>query len=67
MIRSDQQYADWNRTVASLIRSVDEFNASPLLTRSDTYESLNGYARELRDSVKDFREHPSKYLRLKVF
>lgn len=64
---SDQQYRDWNRMVTSLIQSVDEMNASPLLNRSDTYENLNGFTRELRDTVRDVREHPGKYLRLKVF
>jgi phospholipid/cholesterol/gamma-HCH transport system substrate-binding protein len=67
LMRTDQEYVDWNRAVTSLIQSVDELNASPLLTRSDTYENLNGLARELRDTVRDFREHPGKYLRLKVF
>jgi phospholipid/cholesterol/gamma-HCH transport system substrate-binding protein len=67
VLRSDRQYVDWNRTVTSLIQSVDEMNASPLLNRSDAYENLNGFSRELRDTVRDFREHPGKYLRLKVF
>lgn len=66
-MRSDRQYVDWNRTVMSLIQSVDEMNASPLLNRSDTYDNLNGLSRELRDTVRDFREHPGKFLRLKVF
>jgi phospholipid/cholesterol/gamma-HCH transport system substrate-binding protein len=66
-MRSDQQYQDWSRMVTSLIQSVDELSVSPLLNRSDTYENLNGFARELRDTVRDFREHPGKYLRTKVF
>ena len=66
-MRTDQQYQDWVRLVESLTASVDGMNASPLLNRTDQYESLNGMAKELRDSLKDFREHPKKYLRLKVF
>jgi len=66
-VRSDQPYADWNRMVTSLIQSVDELNANPLLTRTDTYESLNGFARELSHTIRDFHDHPSKYLRIKVF
>ena len=66
-MRTDQQYQDWNRMLASLAASVDGMNASPLLNRTDQYESLNGMAKELRDTLKDFREHPKKYLRLKVF
>ncbi|HLK63957.1 MAG TPA: MlaD family protein [Bryobacteraceae bacterium] len=67
LIHSDTQYEEWNRLVGTMIHSVDQMNADPLLNRTDAYENLNGVARELRDSVKDFREHPSKYLRLKVF
>lgn len=66
-MRSDQMYVDWNRTVNSLIRSVDEMNASPLFNNSQTYDNLNGAAREWRNTIRDFREHPQKYLRLKVF
>ena len=50
-----------------MIQMVDQMNASPLLTRSDTYEGLNGAVKEIQKTVKDFREHPAKYLRLKVF
>jgi phospholipid/cholesterol/gamma-HCH transport system substrate-binding protein len=64
---SDQMYADWNRLVISLIQGVDAFNANPLLNRSDSYDSLNGAAKEMRDTLKDFRENPRKYMRLKVF
>ena len=66
-MRSDAQYADWNRMVMSMIQSVDEMNANPLLNRTDAYENLNGFAKELRGTVKEFREHPGKFLRLKVF
>jgi phospholipid/cholesterol/gamma-HCH transport system substrate-binding protein len=64
---SDQQYQDWNRSVQSMIRMVDEFAANPMLATTATYDNLNGMAKELRSTVKDFRENPRKYLRLKVF
>jgi len=67
ILRSDQMYTEWNRTVTGMIQMVDQMNASPLLTRSDTYEGLNGAVKEIQKTVKDFREHPAKYLRLKVF
>jgi phospholipid/cholesterol/gamma-HCH transport system substrate-binding protein len=38
------------------------------LARSpELYESLNGSLRELERSLRDFREHPEKYLRYKPF
>lgn len=66
-LQSDSLYTDWNQMVGSLIHSVDQMNANPLLTRSDTYEGLNGMTSQLRDTVREFREHPGKFLRLKVF
>jgi phospholipid/cholesterol/gamma-HCH transport system substrate-binding protein len=64
---SDQQYADWNTTVQKLIRAVDEFATSPMIVGTDTYENLVGMAKEMQTQMKDFRENPRKYLRLKVF
>ena len=66
-VRSDRLYADWNRALESLIRSVDRMNASPLLVRSDVYEGMNGASRELRNAVREFRETPAKFLRLGLF
>jgi phospholipid/cholesterol/gamma-HCH transport system substrate-binding protein len=65
--RSDQQYAEWGRTVQSLIRMTDEFASNPMLANTATYDNLNGMARELGSTVKEFRENPKKFLRLKVF
>ncbi|HEY2017225.1 MAG TPA: MCE family protein [Bryobacteraceae bacterium] len=67
VFKSDQAYNDWNRSLASLIQMVEQMNPDPLLTRSDTYENLNGMAKEFRDTLRDFRQDPRKYLRLKVF
>jgi phospholipid/cholesterol/gamma-HCH transport system substrate-binding protein len=66
-IASDTRYNDWNRAVGNLIRRVDEFNTSRLLTSTQTYEGLAGYAKELETNVRDFRQSPGKYLRLKLF
>jgi len=65
--QSDDLYVGWNRGLASLIQQVDRMNASPLFNSAEVYESLDGWAREMENSVRDFREHPQKYLRLKVF
>ena len=67
IVQSDTLYTDVARTVTSLSRQVDAINAGPLFAAPQTYESLNGSLRELQKTLKDFRENPQKYLRLKVF
>jgi phospholipid/cholesterol/gamma-HCH transport system substrate-binding protein len=64
---SDAMYTAWTRSLQALIQKVDEANSSPLLEASQAYEQLDGAARELRDALKDFREDPQKFLRLKLF
>jgi len=66
-VTSDAAYVGWNRSLTSLIQTVDRMNADPMFATSQAYDSLNGFARELRDTMKDFRGNPQKYLRLKVF
>jgi phospholipid/cholesterol/gamma-HCH transport system substrate-binding protein len=67
LMRSDSLYADWNRRVLSLIESVDAFNRGPAMTTTQAYDNLNGFARELQDTVRDFRQNPRKFMRIKVF
>jgi len=62
---SDQMYDDWCRGLASLIQNVEQMNANPMIVTSETYDNLNGYAKEIRDMVRDFRKDPRKYLRVK--
>jgi phospholipid/cholesterol/gamma-HCH transport system substrate-binding protein len=66
-VQSDRLYSDWNRRVASLIESVDALNTGPMLSTSQAYDNLNGFAKELRDAVRDFRQNPRKFLRMKLF
>src|SRR5256885_16640592 len=49
-MQSDLSYVAWNRALISLIRSVDEMNASPVFSNSQTYDNLNGLAKEWRSS-----------------
>jgi phospholipid/cholesterol/gamma-HCH transport system substrate-binding protein len=67
LMRSDGMYEDWNRNVGGWIRMVDEFNVTPMLLTTAVYDNLNGMAKELQGTVKDFRGNPRKFLRLKVF
>jgi phospholipid/cholesterol/gamma-HCH transport system substrate-binding protein len=66
-IASDGMYAGWNRTLSGLIQKLDEVNAMPMFSSSEMYDNLNGAAAEMRNTFKDFREDPRKFLRLKVF
>jgi phospholipid/cholesterol/gamma-HCH transport system substrate-binding protein len=65
--QSDQLYSDWTRSVQGFIGTVDEFNANPLMSAGGTYENLVGMAREISESMKDFRGNPKKYMRIKLF
>ncbi|MGA2589686.1 MAG: MlaD family protein [Bryobacteraceae bacterium] len=70
MLTDDADYIAWGRLLSRLIESVDNLNygeSSLSLAHAQMYESLNGSMRELATTMKDFREHPQKYLRLKVF
>jgi phospholipid/cholesterol/gamma-HCH transport system substrate-binding protein len=66
-VRSEDMYSAWNGRLQALIASVDNANAGPLLITSQWYEQLDGAAREMRDNMKDFRENPQKFLRMKLF
>jgi phospholipid/cholesterol/gamma-HCH transport system substrate-binding protein len=67
LMQSDVLYNGWNRSLASFIQKVDEMNANPLFSSSAAYDNLNGFARDIGATVRDFRQDPKKFLRLKVF
>jgi len=67
MVQSDGTYQRWRRSLSSLVERVDEVNAGPLFNSSEMYDNLNGLAIEMGRSIRDFRENPRKFLRMKVF
>jgi phospholipid/cholesterol/gamma-HCH transport system substrate-binding protein len=67
LIQSDELYNGWNRSVASLIEMVDQVNRDPLLRSSEAYDNLNGFAAGAAAQLRDFRQNPKKYLRMKLF
>jgi len=72
MFTSDEDYVAWNKRVAALIESVDSLNSGEgeigqMLVNAQTYESLAGSMRQIGTTVKEFREDPQKFLRLKLF
>lgn len=66
-LTTDEMYVSWSQELSSLIRSVDQFQAVPEMRNSLTYDNLTGSLREVRGSMKEFRENPKKFLRIKLF
>jgi phospholipid/cholesterol/gamma-HCH transport system substrate-binding protein len=66
-LESDEAYLQWSRQLSSLVETIDQINASPLFSTSEMYDNLTGLAAQLRDSVRDFRQDPQKFLRIKLF
>lgn len=69
-IVSDAAYTAWNKALASFIQTVDELNSGQgamghMLLTAETYESITGQLRQLQSTVKEFREDPRKFLRIK--
>jgi phospholipid/cholesterol/gamma-HCH transport system substrate-binding protein len=71
-IASDAAYVEWNRRLTAWIENVDalssgEGSMGQMLSNAQTYESLNGALRQLHSTMKEFREDPRKFLRIKLF
>ena len=67
LFQSSSMYDSSVQALGRLIVQVDELNRTQLVTSTALYENWNGSMKELRDSLKDFRENPQKYLWMKVF
>jgi phospholipid/cholesterol/gamma-HCH transport system substrate-binding protein len=65
--QSDALYNQLNSSLASAIAAVAHANQDPMLQNSLDYDNLNGWSREFATQLKDFRQHPEKYLRIKLF
>lgn len=71
-ITSDADYVAWNRRLAAWIESVDALNSGEggmgqMLANAQSYESLAGSLQNLATTMKEFREDPQKFLRIKIF
>lgn len=67
LIQSDELYTGLTRSVTSLIATVDAVNTGPLFAAPNSYETWTGMLKNMENTVRDFRQDPRKYLRLKVF
>jgi phospholipid/cholesterol/gamma-HCH transport system substrate-binding protein len=64
-MNSDAAYQGWIRQTRTIMQSVEAFNSSPMLTSSAVYDNFNGMAKEVQGSMKEFRENPKKFLRVR--
>ena len=65
-IKSDALYQKWNENLTALIGVVDRFNRGPLLNDVQLYESLLGATMEMTGSVRELRENPKRFLRMRM-
>jgi phospholipid/cholesterol/gamma-HCH transport system substrate-binding protein len=72
LLKDDETYVRIVRIIDDLNKQVDALNSGEgalghLLVSSNLYESLNGETKNLQNMLKELRENPKKFLRLKVF
>jgi len=70
LLASDTAYIAWNHSVAAWIENVDALNSGEgalgqMLSNAQMYESLNGALQQLHSSMKEFREDPRTFLRVR--
>ena len=70
LLESDEGYTQVARALADVDAKMAALNAGEgsgrLLTNAQLYESLNGSLLRLEALLKDIRENPQKYLRVKL-
>jgi ABC-type transporter Mla subunit MlaD len=72
LLKDDAMYSQTVHLLSatdSLIASLNagEGTGGRLLANAQLYDSLNGSLRRMEEFLRDFREHPRKYLRVKPF
>jgi phospholipid/cholesterol/gamma-HCH transport system substrate-binding protein len=72
LLKDDTAYVSIVRMIDGLNKQVDAINSGDgafghFVVSSSLYESLNGETKNLRTMLKEVRENPKKFLRLKVF
>lgn len=66
-LTSDEAYNNLVETFRSLNVVVTTLSTGPSFENSQLYETLNGSSKSMEHFLRDFRNNPQKYLRIKVF
>ena len=72
VVKDDEMYRRFEASLKNLNQTIDAWNNGEgtlgnLLTSAQLYESLSGSGKSMEEFLRDFRNNPKKYLRLKVF
>jgi phospholipid/cholesterol/gamma-HCH transport system substrate-binding protein len=66
-LTSDEEYAKLLETFRNLNVVVTSLSNGPMFENAQLYESVAGSSKSAEKFLKDFRNNPQKYLRIKVF
>jgi phospholipid/cholesterol/gamma-HCH transport system substrate-binding protein len=66
-LTSDQKYQDLVEAFRAMNVTVMALSSGPLFENAQEYESLSGSSKSAEIFLRDFRNNPKKYLRIKVF
>ena len=72
LLKNDDLYVNMNRVIDEVNTTVDSLNSGEgtlghLMVNASLYDNLQGSTTKLQAMLKDLRENPQKFLRLKVF
>jgi phospholipid/cholesterol/gamma-HCH transport system substrate-binding protein len=67
LLTNDEMYHKMLETVKQLNQVVTSMSTGPLFENAQLYESLNGSSRDMGNFLREFRNNPQKFLRIKVF
>jgi phospholipid/cholesterol/gamma-HCH transport system substrate-binding protein len=67
LLTSDETYTTLLQTFRNLNVVVTSLSKGPMFENAQLYESLEGSSKSAEKLLKDFRNNPQKYLRIKVF
>jgi phospholipid/cholesterol/gamma-HCH transport system substrate-binding protein len=67
LLTSDEQYRGLMESVRALNAMVTALSTGPMFENTQLYESLGGSSKNTEKFLREFRNNPQKFLRLKVF
>jgi phospholipid/cholesterol/gamma-HCH transport system substrate-binding protein len=66
-LTSNETYAELLDTFRELNAVIASISSGPAFENAELYESLNGSAKSAENFLREFRNNPQKFLRIKVF
>jgi phospholipid/cholesterol/gamma-HCH transport system substrate-binding protein len=66
-LSNDQKYRDSVEALRAMSATITRLSAGPAFENAHMYESLSGSSKSAENFLRDFRNNPKKYLRIKLF